>query len=298
MPAMLRSLLLLSCSMAMAIAMPALAAPRAAPIEAIRSALRANDVEAATAAAERAVAALPTSADAWYFAANAYGGMAQQASVFSKLSWAKQCREAYEKAVALDPRHIDARIGLMQFYLMAPGIAGGGRDKADAAVTALAAIDAGWGHAARAMLAQADKDQPAYEREMRAAIAAAPTEPRHRIGFATMYALKQRWTEAFALIDAGLTLMPGDARLNYQIGKFAALSGTRLQGGLDALAAAQAAPVKADDYSEGALLWRRAQILEKLGRKDEALAGYRRALQQEPTLKPLVDQDIERVRKP
>ena len=36
----------------------------------------------------------------------------------------------FEKAVKLDPNYIDARFGLMEFYLMAPRLMGGGADKA------------------------------------------------------------------------------------------------------------------------------------------------------------------------
>ena len=38
-------------------------------------------------------------------------------------------------------------------------------------------------------------------------------------------------------------------------------------------------------------------IIEKLGRKPEALAEYRRAIQLEPVLKAQIEKDIERVQK-
>jgi len=270
-------------------------ASRPAPIEAVRSALRAGNVEAATEAANLAITALPGAADAWYFAAAAYGQMAQSASIFSKLSWAKKCLHAYEQALRIDPGHIDANMELLQFYLVVPGIAGGSREKADAQVARIAKLDAGWGYAARSRVARVDKDEVAYEREAKSAIAASPGEARHRAGYALMLAKKQRWEDAFCVVDEGLAVAPDDTRLNYQIGRLAALSGKQLERGLMALQRARNTSNKPDDYSEGAMLWRRGQILEKLGRGKEALPDYRRALQLEPNLKEQIALDIERV---
>ncbi len=272
-------------------------APRPEQIEAVRSALRAGNIESATEAADSAITALPGAADAWYFAAVAYGQMAQTASIFSKLSWAKKCLHAYEQALVIDPGHIEANMELLQFYLVVPGMAGGSREKADAQVARIAKLDAGWGYAARSRVARIDKDEVAYEREAKSAIAASPGEARHRAGYALMLANKQRWDDAFRVVDEGLVAAPDDPRLNYQIGRLAALSGKQLERGLMALERANKTPIKPDDYSEGAMLWRRGQILEKLGRGNEALPDYRRALQLEPTLKEQVALDIERVQK-
>jgi tetratricopeptide (TPR) repeat protein len=266
-------------------------------IEAIRIAWRSNGVEAATEAADKAVAALPNSAQAWYVAAGAYGGMAQSASIFSKMSWAKKCLDAYLQAVALDPRHYHAQLDLMGFYLEAPGIAGGGRDKADAQVAVISKLDVAWGHRARARIALADEDETAYEREARAAIAANPLETLHRVDMVMRLAGRERWADGFALLDDGLLKMPDDVRLNYQLGRLAAISGQQLQRGIAALDKLPGVADKPDDFSEGGMVWRRAMILEKLGRKDEALSEYRRAMQLESALKQQIETDIARVQK-
>ncbi|MDX2148099.1 MAG: tetratricopeptide repeat protein [Planctomycetota bacterium] len=54
----------------------------------------------------------------------------QQAGLGDKLGLAESGREAYEKAIELDPRAIGARIGLSEFFIQAPGIAGGSYRKA------------------------------------------------------------------------------------------------------------------------------------------------------------------------
>ena len=56
--------------------------------------------------------------------------MAQKASIFSKLSYAKDFIKAMERTVVLKPDHQDALNTLIGFHLNAPGIAGGDSDKA------------------------------------------------------------------------------------------------------------------------------------------------------------------------
>lgn len=79
---------------------------------------------------ETAIEQNPNHADAHYWWGAANGEMAGQASIFSASGYAKACRTAFEKAVELDPGHLDAREGLLQYYLEAPGFLGGDSDKA------------------------------------------------------------------------------------------------------------------------------------------------------------------------
>ena len=51
---------------------------------------------------------------------------------FKAASLAGKVRNEFETAVRLDPNNVDARSDLGEFYLEAPGIVGGGRDKAEA----------------------------------------------------------------------------------------------------------------------------------------------------------------------
>jgi len=50
-------------------------------------------------------------------------------NVLSKMSLASDGRKAYEKAIELDPNYVAARVGVTQFYLNAPSIAGGSVEK-------------------------------------------------------------------------------------------------------------------------------------------------------------------------
>src|SRR5215212_1406296 len=83
---------------------------------------------------ERAVAAAPRTAEYRVHLATAYGQQAARGSKFKGFGLAKKARAELEQAVALDPNSVDARIALVQFYLVAPGIVGGSADKARAQI--------------------------------------------------------------------------------------------------------------------------------------------------------------------
>jgi len=59
-----------------------------------------------------------------------YAEDARDASFFRAPFIAGDIKEQFERTVELDPDHLQSRIGLAQFYLQAPGIAGGDIDKA------------------------------------------------------------------------------------------------------------------------------------------------------------------------
>ena len=59
-----------------------------------------------------------------------YAEDARDASIFRAPFIVGDIKEQFERTVELDPEHLQGRIGLAQFYLQAPGIAGGDIDKA------------------------------------------------------------------------------------------------------------------------------------------------------------------------
>ncbi len=70
--------------------------------------------------------------------------------MMSKMSMAPKLRDAFEKTVQLDPNNLDARESLLQFYLQAPSVVGGGKDKAQAQAREIAKRDPARGHLAQA----------------------------------------------------------------------------------------------------------------------------------------------------
>jgi len=87
----------------------------------------------------------PKNADYQYWVGDASFDRVDDVNMLSQMSLASAGRKAMEKTIALDPNHVGAHYGLGQFYLQAPGIAGGSVDKAKKEGEALLAIPGGKG---------------------------------------------------------------------------------------------------------------------------------------------------------
>ncbi len=214
-------------------------------------AMRRDDSETAVKFLEAAVALNPGSGEYHRRYGDACGRTAQKAGVLAKLGWARKCRLAYEKAVELDPKSLDARFSLMGFYQQAPGIAGGGMDKAYAQAGEIRKLD------------------PA----------------RGRIAFANLYVSDKKYSEAFSLYQETLKDSPDDYSALYQTGRLAADTGERLDHGLAALRTCLAQTPPADQPGHAAAHWRIGVIQEKQNDKAAARASYETALKLDPSFR-------------
>lgn len=273
---------------------PHAAEPLPSAVEEVRGLLRNGNIDAAVDAGDRAVKVLAGDARAWFWSARAYAQQALQASMLTKPKWAGRARDAYEKAVELDPALIDARFDLMQYYLAAPGFLGGGRDKADAQATQIARLDPVWGKVAESALANADKRPEAAEAALREAVKLGPEHARAHMAYAGLLQRQERWDELRTLWQDLLARQPEHALARYQLGRAAAITGEQLDTGLAYLDAFIAAGVIPEDLSMPAAHWRRGQILDKLGRRDEAIAALKLAVV-DPQVKRQAQPDLDRI---
>jgi tetratricopeptide (TPR) repeat protein len=102
-----------------------------------------------------------------------YGERADHAGLsLSAMGLAKKARTEFERAVELDPKNWEARVDLAEFYSSAPGMVGGGKDKARAQAGALASFNPAIAHYVAGRIAEKSKDAATAEREYRAAIEA------------------------------------------------------------------------------------------------------------------------------
>lgn len=88
-----------------------------------------RDLDEATDHIEEAVERDPNNADYQYMLGGIYGQTAQSAGVFKQALLAPKIKRAFARAVELNPDHVEARIALAQYYLMAPGFMGGDDDE-------------------------------------------------------------------------------------------------------------------------------------------------------------------------
>ncbi len=131
-----------------------------------------SDWDRGISACEKAVGLDPANARYHLWLGRIYGEKADHSHFLTAAGLAKKVRAEFETAVRLNPNSAEARTDLAEFYLEAPGIMGGGRDKAEAQAQQLAGMDpikAGW---VKGRLAEKNKDLVSAENEYRAAITA------------------------------------------------------------------------------------------------------------------------------
>lgn len=112
----------------------------------------------------------PRSSLYWLWLGRIYGEKADHAGWFTAAGLAKKVRTAFERAVLLDPKSWEARTDLAEFYLEAPGIVGGGKDKAQAQADVLRTLNPARADWIEGKIAEKNKDYPTAEREYRAAV--------------------------------------------------------------------------------------------------------------------------------
>jgi tetratricopeptide (TPR) repeat protein len=253
-----------------------------------RALTRAAQGEAAVAALTRAVELAPQKAEYHLHLVSALGVQVSQVGMLKKMSIAKQVREHAARAVELDPASVRARESLMQFYIQAPGIAGGSMDKAREQAAAIARLNAAEGLRIDAILARADKKPDAeIVAAWEKAIAAPGASDDARMQYAFYLQAQEQWEAAFAQFDA---LAKKNAGALYQVGRTAAMSGKNLEGGEKALRAyLETGPKAENDPAIEAAHWRLGLVLEKAKRRDEARAQYQAALKQNPDFQQAQD---------
>ncbi len=124
--------------------------------------------------AEKAVSLEPRVAKYHRQFAETLGIEAQHASPIQLVFIARQFRKELDTAISLDPRDIQAQRDLLEYYLVAPGLAGGDIQKAAAAADHIAELDSAEGFLARARVAVVRKQFAQAETFLQKATEAQP----------------------------------------------------------------------------------------------------------------------------
>jgi tetratricopeptide (TPR) repeat protein len=230
-----------------------------------RAALSQDQFAEAVRLLERSVAADPRQASAHAWLGTALGMSARNAGRMRQLSLARQSRETYERALAIDPRNVYAREGLAQFYSIVPGIAGGSAAKARQQAAELSRVSRLRGHISLGLIAERAKDHAAAEREFRSAVSVAPDSAISHLALGHYYARMKRWGDAYAAYERLLERNPGSQQALYHIGRVGALSGERLERAQEALTRWLSKPPD-DPLSIQKARTRLAEIQSKRGR--------------------------------
>jgi tetratricopeptide (TPR) repeat protein len=183
-----------------------------------KSYLEMEQREAAVKSAERAVAIDPQNSKYHEWLGRAYGEKADHAGWFSAVSLAKKTGKEFEAAVQLDERNFSARQVLIEFDCSAPGIVGGGEEKALPHIQRLAELDAAEGHYARGNCRRQKKDFAAAGQEFTKALESDPKSADLIYDIGDYAVRRSEPDRLLAVVSAGERVAPGDPRRHFYRG--------------------------------------------------------------------------------
>jgi tetratricopeptide (TPR) repeat protein len=235
---------------------------------------------------EKAVALAPSNSQFHLWLGRIYGEKADKSAFLIAARLARKVRNEFEAAVHLSPKSVDARTDLAEFYVEAPGIVGGGRDKAEQQANSLAALDMSSADWVKGRIAEKQGDFAAAERDYRDAIVASKGKASAWLNLALFYKHRGRFDEmekavehmraapldrSDALVDAADILIHTQRNLRE--------ARELLRAYLDSKSKVEQAPVFKVLYLLGS-------ADEKLGDRQTAAAEYRSALEMAHEFRP------------
>ena len=229
---------------------------------------------------DKAAALDPRSSEYQLWLARAIGLQAQRANVLRQPFLARRTKAAVDKAIMLDANNIDAREMRWQFFTMAPGVMGGGADKARAEAAEILRRNRYRGQFIALQMAGRARDTVAAERIIKAMVAEYADSVQPVSTYASRLVDGGRVSEAFAVVEAYQKRRPADPVALYHVGRIAAVSGQQMERGELALRKYLAvAPPPANNVPTlSNAHFRLGSIQERRGDKASARAEYELAV--------------------
>lgn len=118
----------------------------------------------------------PSEANYYYKYGGVLGMKAKESNKFKALGMIGEVKESFEKAIELNPKHIEARWALVMIYIQLPGFVGGSETKAIKYSNELLKLSPVDGYLSRGQIDEHFKRYAAAEQQYKKAIAAGSTK--------------------------------------------------------------------------------------------------------------------------
>ncbi len=230
----------------------------------------------------------PNNANYHFKTGGAMGMKALEISRIRALGYVGDIRKHFEAAAKLDPKHIEVRWALVEFYIQLPGIIGGSERKATRYANELLKISPVDGHLALGYVAEYSDRPDDAEKHYKNAINVGGS-PHTYEKLTNLYEKNERPEEAIQTAAVSLEKHKRNS-LNYQIGKIAAQYNLNSELGIDCLQAYIKNHSVRDGVPKDWAYYRLAQIYKNIGEKDKALQWINKALADRPDFKEAIEE--------
>ncbi len=206
-----------------------------------------GEFKRASEAFESAVKANPRNSEYRMWLGRAYGRRAETASFITAPGLASKARDSFERAVELNPRNLEAVSDLFEYYLEAPGIMGGGLNKAAALAERVKDINPAEYHYMLAKIAEKRKQYRGAEEHFRLAAEAAPKQVGRVIDLAKFLVKSGRYDEAEAAFSRAEKIAPESPQVLFERANAYIRAGRNLEAARTLLKRYLESPLTPDD---------------------------------------------------
>jgi tetratricopeptide (TPR) repeat protein len=204
----------------------------------------------------------------------------------------KRVLAEFETAARLNPRSGEALMDLGEFYKSAPGMIGGGLDKAENVAKQLDGVEVSRAHQLRARIAESRSDYDTAEREYKEAVATAAHPALRWTVLASFYRTRKRYTDMQSALRSAEGLARKDSKATIALYDGA---GVLIDGKLDPGTAARlleeylASPTKTEEGPAFEAYVRLGKMKKQLGDSNGAQQAIAAALALAHDYKPALE---------
>jgi tetratricopeptide (TPR) repeat protein len=236
---------------------------------------------------QKAITLDPKNAEHHYLLGATYGQQAQRAGMFSAAGLAKKTKAELERAVELDPNYVDARLALIDYYMIAPGFMGGSIEKAKEHAAFVRKQDDIMGRRATARIYLREKKNDLATKEYVEMVRAHPQSAKAHYFLGAFLLSEKNYAGALHELELAVKLDAAFMPSYYRLGQHAATSQSNYARGEEALKKYLAYKPKDNEPAlEWAWYWL-GMVYEKQGKKAEARSSYLNAQKLAPKAKDI-----------
>lgn len=136
----------------------------------------------------------PSEANCYYKYGGALGMKAKESNKFKALGMIDEIKDSFEKAISLNPKHIESRWALIELYIQLPGIVGGSESKAIQYSNELLQLSVVDGYLSRGHIEEYFKRYESAEKQYKKAIAVSDSKTSYN-KLASLYKNKMKEPE-------------------------------------------------------------------------------------------------------
>lgn len=189
----------------------------------------------------------------------------------------------------LDGNNTNARFGLIDFYMIAPGVMGGSESKALAQAAEIRKRDSLDGHRAQARIYQRQKKMELARAEMIAAVREQPASGKAHYHYALFLFVEKNFKGAAEEFESAIKLDASWMPSYFRLGQTAAMAGNNFARGEEALKKYLThTPGEEEPPLARAWYWL-GRIYEQQGKKGDAKQSYAKSLKLTPGAKEVVE---------